>query len=118
MKNRRVHKRILITGIATLEFEDRGTCNVVQSSIANISLKGIGLYSYNSIKESTHLSITINFISLSGEIKTESITGHLVFKKRIGKTYFLGIQFSQEINPKNQPSLFDHIQKCLSLDIP
>lgn len=114
MENRRLHKRILITGIATLEFEEKGVYSIVQSSIANISLKGIGLYSYSSVKEKTPLSITINFISLNGEIKTESITGYVVFKKRIGKTYFLGIQFSQEINAQNQPSLFDHIQKSLS----
>ncbi len=62
MENRRLHKRVLITGIATLEFEEK-IYSIVQSSIANISLKGIGLYSYNSVKEKTPLLITINFIS-------------------------------------------------------
>jgi hypothetical protein len=114
MRNKRRHKRVLISGIATLEFEEKGVIQLIQAVIANISLKGIGLYSYDSIKVKTRVSITINFISINGEIKTNSVEGRVIFKKKIGKTYFIGIKFSEEINAEEQPSLFDHIKKSLT----
>ena len=114
MRDKRQHKRVLISGIASVEFEEKGVTRLIQAVIANISLQGIGLYSYDSMKVKKFVSININFISINGEIKTDSVDGFVIFKKKIGKTYFLGIQFLEEINAKKQPSLFDHIQKNLS----
>lgn len=110
MINRR-YKRILITGIATLKFEEKGKMRSIQTVIANISSGGIGLYSYNSIEVNKGVSITINFISGNGMLKTDSIEGRTICHKKIDNTYFVGLQFNEEIKAKNQPSLFEHIQR-------
>jgi hypothetical protein len=117
MRNKRRHKRVLMSGIATLKFKEKGESHLIQAVIANISLQGTGLYSYDSIKVRKCVSITINFISVNGEIRTDSVEGRVIFKKKIGKTYFIGIQFHEEINAKNQPSLFDHIQGTITWDV-
>jgi hypothetical protein len=71
----------------------------------------MGLYSYSSIKAGTGVSITTHFISSDGGLKTDSIKGRVVSKRRIEKTHFLGIQFDEKINAKNQPSLFKHLKR-------
>jgi c-di-GMP-binding flagellar brake protein YcgR len=116
MINRRQHKRIIISGTATLEFKKKGEIQSIQTLIANISLQGIGLYSYSSIKVETSVSITINFISLDGGLKTDSIEGRVINIRKIGKTHFLGIQFDEEINAQNQPSLFKRLKNILPID--
>jgi len=113
MINRRRHKRIIVSGSATLKFKKRGETQSVQTLIANISLQGIGLYSYSSIKVETDVSIIMHFISFDGGFKTDSIEGRVVSKRKIGKTHFLGIQFDEEINAQDQPSLFKHLQISL-----
>jgi c-di-GMP-binding flagellar brake protein YcgR len=113
MISKRQYKRIIISGSATLEFNN---IHSIQTLIANISLRGIGLYSYSSIKVETSVSITINFISSDGGLKTDSIEGRVINNRKIGNTHFLGIQFDEEINAQNQPLLFKHIQNILSTD--
>ena len=111
MINKRRYKRVLISGIATLEFEEKGKMRSSQMVIANISLGGIGLYSYNSMEVKKCVSITINFISGDGMLKTDSIEGCIICHKKIDNAYFVGIRFNEEINPKYQPLLFKHIQR-------
>ena len=113
MINKRRYKRVPISGIAALVFEEKGEIHSIQTVIANISLQGIGLYSYNSIKVKTCVSLTIDFISADGVLKTDSIEGCVICNKKIGNTYFMGIQFNEEINAENQPSLFEQMQKNL-----
>ena len=88
MISRRQYKRIIISGSATLEFKN---IHSIQTLIANISLRGIGLYSYSSIKVETSVSITINFISSDGVLKTDSIEGRVINSRKIGNAHFLGI---------------------------
>ncbi len=116
MINRRRHKRFILSGIVTLEFKKKGKTQSIQTVIANISLGGIGLYSYESIEVKTSVSITTNFISIDGGLKTDSIEGRVIRNRKIGNTYFMGIQFNEEINAKNQPSLFKYLQNILPID--
>lgn len=116
MLNRRRYTRVPISGLAALLFKEKGGIRTIQTVIANISLRGIGLYSYNSIKVKTSVSITVNFISADGALKTDSIEGCVIRKVKIENTYFLGIQLNEEINAKNQPSLFKHLQNILPTD--
>jgi len=106
----RRHRRVQISGIATLKFEEKGKMRSIQTVIANISLRGIGLYSYNSIEINKCVSIAVNFMSGDGMLKTDSIKGCIICRKKINNTYFVGIQFNEEINAKHQPSLFEHVQ--------
>jgi len=114
MINRRRHKRIIISGGATLEFKKEGEIQSIQTLITNMSFRGIGLYSDSSIIIGTSVSITINFISLSGGVKTDSIKGRVITIRKIGDTHILGIRFNEEITAQNQPSLFKHLQNTIS----
>jgi c-di-GMP-binding flagellar brake protein YcgR len=116
MMTKRKHQRITIAGSATIGFKKRGGSQSIQTLIANISLQGMGLYSYSSIKAETTVSISTNFISFDGGLKTDSIEGRVVSNRKIGKTHFLGVQFHEEINALNQPSLFKHLQNILPTD--
>ena len=116
MINRRLHKRIIISGSATLKCKKKGEIQSVETLIANISLQGIGLYSYSSIKAGTNVSVTTHFISVDGRLKTDSLEGQVVSNKKIGKNHFLGIRFDEEINAQDQPSLFRHLQNTLPMD--
>ena len=116
MINKRLHTRVPISGLAALVLEEEGEIHSIHTVIANISLRGIGVYSYNSIKVKTSVSITINFISADGVLKTDSIEGCVIRKVKIDNTYFLGIQLNEEINAQNQASLFKHLQNILPTD--
>ncbi len=116
MMNRRRYKRIIISGSATLKLKKKGEIKSIRTLIANISLRGIGLYSYSSIKVETSVSITTNCIFLDGGLKTDSIEGRVVSNRKIGYSRFLGIEFDEEIDAQNQPSLFKHLQNILPTD--
>jgi c-di-GMP-binding flagellar brake protein YcgR len=116
MINKRRHKRVPISGTASLKFEDEGEIQSIQSMTGSISLGGIGLYSDDRIEINSSVLITIDFIAVDGTIKTDSIEGIVIYEKKIGDIYFLGVQFHVEINPDDQPSLFGHIQKVLAWD--
>jgi c-di-GMP-binding flagellar brake protein YcgR len=114
MINHRRHKRVPITGSATLKFKNNDEIKSIQALPVDIALGGIGLYSDDPIEDDTDVSITINFISVDG-VKTDSIEGCVVYNKNIWGIYFVGIQFNKELNPENQPVLYDHIHKILTL---
>ncbi len=114
MTNKRKHLRVPIFGTATLKFEDKSTIQTMQTLPANISLGGIGLYSNNSIEIGTDVLISINFISAYGEARTASIKGRVIYHNKIGDIYFFGIRFNEEINFKNEPSLYEHMQRILT----
>ena len=111
MINKRKYMRVPLTGTAVVKFEHRGYVTI-KTTTGSISLGGIGLYSDDPIEIDTNVSITINFITVDG-IKSASIKGCVKHNKKIGGIYFLGIYFSEEINPKNHPSLYEHIQNIL-----
>ena len=114
MINKRKYTRVPMTGTAIVTFENKGYVTV-KTTTRSISLGGIGLYSADPIEIDTNVSITIYFITING-IKNDSIKGRVSHNKKIGGIYFLGIYFSEEINPKNQPSLYEHIQNILTWD--
>ena len=113
MINKREHKRVPITGSAVLKFEHKGEMQLIQAMTGSISLGGIGLYGDDRIEDDTNLSIAISFMSADG-IKTDSIEGCAIYNKNIADMYFMGIQFNEEINSEQQPSLYEHIQKILA----
>ena len=109
MINKRRNTRIPISGIANIEFKDQGKIHSIQTVIANVSLRGMGVYAYNSMKLKTDVSITINFVFSDGSLKTDSLIGRIISNKKIVNTYFIGIEFDEEIDPKNQPFLLEYI---------
>ena len=113
MTNQRRHERFAITGIAGLEFEDKGEMKTMQATLSTISSIGIGLYANSPIKTNKNVSLTINFISESG-IKNNSIQGRVIYNRDLGHSYFIGIEFNEDINSKNQPLLYAHLQKIMN----
>jgi hypothetical protein len=111
--NQRKHKRVPISGVATVAFKGGKELHSVQAMAGNMSLGGIGLYSDDPTAEGVHVLTTINFISIRGSMEGAVIEGHVVYNKMIGHLYYTGIQFDEEINRTNQPSLYEHIEHHL-----
>jgi hypothetical protein len=111
--NQRKHKRVPISGVATVAFKDEKGLHSVQAMAGNMSLGGIGLYSDDPIKDEADVLTTINFISIGGSMEKAVIEGRVVYSKMIGHLYYIGVQFDEEINKTNQPSLYEHIEHNL-----
>ena len=111
----RKQKRFSITGTATLQFEDGGESRTIQAILNNISSFGMGLYANNPVEANQQVSVAINFISIDG-IEESVIEGRVIYSKDLGNIYFVGIKFNEDVNSKNQPVLFKHIQNLLAFD--
>jgi hypothetical protein len=48
-----------------------------------------------------------------GEFKTEAVRGTTIYSKYIRDTYLVGVEFDQELNPKQHPDLYGRIQDIL-----
>ena len=112
---KRNHKRFSLTGIATLQFEDEGKNKTIHALLSNISSVGIGVYADNPIEANKRVSMTMDFISIGG-LQNCVIEGSVVYNKELGNIHFVGIQFNEDVNPKNQPVLFKHIQNILAFE--
>ncbi|MEW6053320.1 MAG: PilZ domain-containing protein [Nitrospirota bacterium] len=111
MTEKRKHKRVPLYGTATLRVKDRDGERSLQALPANISLGGIGLYSDDAIETQTGILMNISFVSAEGEAQADSLEGEVIYVKKIGDIYFLGIRFSEEIDAENAPMLHAHIRK-------
>jgi hypothetical protein len=111
--NQRKHKRVPISGVATVTVKDEKRLHSVQAMAGNMSFGGIGLYSDDPITEEADVLTTINFIFIGGSMEKAVIEGHVVYNKMIGHLYYIGIQFDEEINRTNQPTLYEHIEHHL-----
>lgn len=116
MTNKRRHKRFSITGSADLTYRVKEKNQTIHALISDVSLSGIGLYIDVPLEDRVDVSLHITFISSDGSIKTDSIDGRIVYVRKFEEVYFIGIEFLEEINPINQPSLYEHMQNILMLD--
>ncbi len=116
MINKRRHKRFSITGSADLAYRVRGKDRLVHTLISDISLSGIGLYIDAPLEDNFEVSLTIRFISGDGSMKTDAVDGRIVYIKKLEEVHFMGIEFLEELNPENQPLLYEHMQNILAWD--
>ena len=114
-KNRR-HKRVPITGSADLTLEGKEQIQSFHTLIRDISLSSIGLYSDSHLTDYVDISLRVNFISTDGSLESAMLRGHVVYSRQIDEMYFVGIEFDKELNGKDHPSLFRHIQKEMNPD--
>jgi HD-GYP domain-containing protein (c-di-GMP phosphodiesterase class II) len=110
LRKKRRHKRVALTGTAALKPEGRQDVQSVQTTIAEISLSGMGVYAHNLIEEGAALSIDICFVSPEGSMTTVSVTGNSRYVRQIGNIYYVGIHFTEEINPAKHPLLYNCLQ--------
>jgi hypothetical protein len=86
----------------------------IDSTVANISLTGIGLYADCLLGRGSAVSIEINFIGTDGLMKTDLIEGSILNANEIEDLCYLCVVFNEELTPQKQPSLYEHLQKILS----
>jgi hypothetical protein len=108
--NQRKHKRVPISGVATVTFKDEKGLHSIQALTGNMSLAGIGLYCDDPLPEEVNVLTTINYLSIGGAMGKAVLDGHVVYNVVMGQLYYIGIQFNEEINRTNQPSLYENIE--------
>lgn len=106
-----------MTGCAEISFGEKETRETVHALISDISLSGIGLYVDEPPEENRDVSLTVTFIAGDGNIKTETHEGRIVYVRKMRDLYFLGVEFSQEIDSQRQPALYEHIKNVLSVPV-
>jgi hypothetical protein len=116
MTNKRRHKRFSITGSADLTYRVKEKNQTIHTLISDVSLSGIGLYIDVPLEDGADVSLHIAFITTDGSIKADTIDGRIVYVRQFEEVYFTGIEFREEINQKNQPSLYEHLRTILMLD--
>lgn len=109
MREKRRHKRVPIAASATLSFKDRENSPPVDAMVGSISISGIGLYTDKHIEEHSHLSVEIKFISIDGNMYSNTVSGRIVYVNLIGGINYTGIEFDELINPVGQPNLYAHL---------
>lgn len=116
MPDNRRHKRVPLAAIARISFEDAGNVHVIEAVTADISMSGIGVYSETAINIDKDVILAIEFMGNDGLSKTDSVSGHAVYNNILGTTYFIGIEFNEQITPFNQPFLYERLQRILAWD--
>ena len=116
MPDNRRHNRVPLAALAKISFEDAGNVHTVEAFTADISMSGIGVYSATAIDIDKDVTLAIEFLGNDGLSRTDSIGGHAVYNNILGTTYFIGIEFSEQINPFSQPFLFERLQRILAWD--
>jgi hypothetical protein len=81
----------------------------LDTTIANISLSGIGLYSPKSIGKGKTVKLKISFIDHKGKISSDTVDGKVDWQYRFRNIYLLGVLFNEELNVINQPRLVEHL---------
>lgn len=105
--NTRQWYRYHFFGKADVSLSDENT--IIETTIANISFSGIGLYSVKPIGKGKKVRITISFVDKRGKICEDSVEGRVDWQKKFKKMYLLGIVFDEELNSIQQPKLMDHL---------
>ncbi len=104
-ESKRKATRYPIFAIAELQLSDSEN---VTTMVDNISLYGIGLYSFVPLKKGEPVSIKIKFIEQGGEEKSDQVEGEVVWSIKQDEIYFVGVSFTRELSPVNQPQLYDY----------
>lgn len=86
---------------------------VIDTTIADISFSGMGLYSPAPISEGKKVMIKISFINRSGKSCEDTATGRVDWQLKFGNTYLMGISFDEELTVINQPMLFKHLTELI-----
>jgi hypothetical protein len=116
VEKKRRHKRVPISAFLTITREGREGSESFHAMAANISLSGIGLYCDSPLEPETEVSLAVHFISKSGAILTDNLSGNVVYAKQIGGMHFMGIEFNEELNKLGQPFLHEHLMNVLTAD--
>jgi len=82
---------------------------VINSSIANISLSGLGVYSPVSVGKGRRVKLGISFVDKDGKVREDYATGKVDWQKKFKDMYLVGIKFEEELSVAGQPCLMQHL---------
>ncbi|RMG74615.1 MAG: PilZ domain-containing protein [Nitrospirae bacterium] len=97
--------RYPIFAIAELELSDR---EHITTMVDNISLYGIGLYSFVPLKKGEPVSLNIKFVERGGGENSDRVEGEVAWSIKQDDIYFVGVAFTRELSPVNQPRLYEY----------
>lgn len=80
-----------------------------KTTIANISLTGLGVYSDQPIGKGRKVAISVSFVDRNGRLRRDSAIGWVDWQRKFMDLYLVGILFSEEMNALNQPRLIEHL---------
>lgn len=80
-----------------------------KTTIANISLSGLGVYSVKPIGKGRKVTVTISFVDRNGKMRQDSATGKVDWQRKFSHLYLIGVLFDEELNAMNQPQLLEHL---------
>jgi c-di-GMP-binding flagellar brake protein YcgR len=86
---------------------------IFRGMVSDISIGGAGLYLVKPVEVGIKAKLEIRFLVAYAGIKTAIVRGKTVYSYPFQDTYYVGIQFDQELNPKDQPDLYNRIQHIL-----
>jgi len=105
--------RVPLAASARISYSSDAGRKSIDTTVASISLAGIGLYADCTLAKNTAVTVQINFISEDGLMKTDEVEGDIVNANEIQDLCYLCIVFKEDINPQKQPSLYAHLQKII-----
>ena len=94
-------------GVAAVSAEKEDTIH--KTTIANISLSGLGVYSATPIGKDRKAMITISFVDRDGKMRKDTAAGKVDWQRKFSDIYLIGILFDEELNMLNQPRVLEHI---------
>jgi hypothetical protein len=113
IEKERRHRRIPLTANVMLLAGELDLPMVRHATIADISLGGVGIYLVFPLGVGVRVKLEIRFMATGG-IKTETVKGKTIYSYRIENTYYVGIEFDQQLNLLHHPKLFTHIENTLN----
>ncbi|MEC4685269.1 MAG: PilZ domain-containing protein [Nitrospirota bacterium] len=116
IQNLRRHHRYPILATAVVEVRNDKNPQPIETMVASISQSGMGVYSNAPLEKGTPVTIEITFISVKGIKENDTVEGRVVWLSKLGKIYFVGIAFDEELNPVKQARLYEHFFKVISWD--
>lgn len=81
--------------------------------VSGISFGGVGLYLVQPVESGTKVNVENRFLTVGGQFKTEAVRGTTIYSKYLRDIYLVGIEFDQELNPRDQPDLYSRIREVL-----
>jgi len=81
--------------------------------VHNLSQAGMGIFSETPFEPGEDVSVTFNFITVEGEEVTDSVRGRITGVTEKEGLYYAGIAFRKELDPSNQPHLFELFHRCI-----
>jgi hypothetical protein len=85
----------------------------IDTTIADISFSGMGLYSPAPIGKGKKVMVKISFINRDGKACEDTVKGKIDWQLKFGNTYLMGISFDEELTVINQPMLFKHLTELI-----